>query len=676
MTMKDVFEGSAVGLIAKASSESWIGKPINFEMVQTGGGDKVPNEDTTFKGFVARYDIAKLPKVHDDDVSYLLEYKVTVEGETRLASNKYTVWPALYEIEAVLEDDTEGKLCEFDVGGGSNRGLVTLDSHGKGHYEAQEAGAAPTFEVRSPYELVSWDKADGRKRKAKVKRLPYTASFWAPDYADIPSGLRFTSTAVTSTRGFWQVVNLDATESPWYGTSVRFKVGAKGDKARGPSARLGKQDDEIHVKVEFDPGNSKRNDDPKPGVIQKIGDPLVASTTATQTFTVKLGKNGEAGEFEVVVGAAGCDKIKVSIGVTSACQDDSYEIINDRKVFYQVTRNAGQEDPNLTRSEAALAKVGVSLSRYKILSLQPTDVAPTGVSWIDGAYFGATSARLNVGNYNSVFYHGKWADKGPNQKLVSPRLHVLYTDLQYDSYDPTVTNDNRDYLDINGQSLTKTDLVAWSDASMVVGVRFDLPMGDMGLFSRRLYDNSAPFVSGTWRKMGSATTGPFSAGDIWLTTTHLTVKLPAACKVHLDGNHTIGIVSIRLARARGPYLGEANNGKILCVVTEPSDDINDTLTHEIGHVIKLVPSTAAPPGLTLSDHTRRYVGNEHQGGHCAKGMSTSNYANGIGKSGTVYRRDFTDKAECTCVMYGEGNTACTGEFCDLCLPFGKAGKIT
>lgn len=675
MTMKHVFEGSAVGLIAKASSETWIGEAIKFEMVQTGSGDKVPDEDGTFKGFVARYDIAKLPKVHDDDVNYLLEYKVTVKGETRLASNKYTVWPALYEIEAVLEDGSKAKFCAFDVGGGNNRGLLTLNSDGKGNYEAQEAGAAPTFEIRSPYELVSWDKADGRKRKAKVKRKPYTASFWEPAYGDIPSNLRFTSTAVASTQGFWQTVNLDGGESPWYGTSVRFKVGAKGDLARGGSARLGKKDDEIHVKVEFDPGNSKRNDDPKPGVIQKIGDPLVESTTATQTFTVKLGEDGAAGEFEVVVGAAGCDKIKVSVGVTSACQDDSYEIITDRKVFYQVTRNAGQENPDVARSEAALAKVGVSLSRYKIMSLQPTDVAPTGVSWIAGAYFGASSARLNVGNYNKVFYHGKWSDKGPNQKVVSPRLHVLYTDLQYDSYDPSVTSNADDVYEIGGQLLDSGTTVTWSDASTVVGVRLNLPMADMGLFDQRLYNGASPFVSGSWRRSGGTTTGSFSAGDLWLGTDHLTVKLPAGCNALLAAGKRIRIESVKVARARGPYLGEASNGKILCVVTQSSADINDTLTHEVGHVIGLVPSSAAPPGLTLTDHDRRYTGNTHQGGHCAKGMSTSNYGGGIGKSGTSYRRDFSDKAECTCVMYGEGNTNCTGKFCDLCEPFGKAGKI-
>jgi hypothetical protein len=675
MPMKHVFERSAVGLIAKATSETWVGKTIKFAMLQTGKGDKIPDKTTTFGGLVARYDIDKVPKVHDDDVNYLLEYEVTVDSDTRKANNAYTVWPALYDIEAVNDDGSKSKFCEFDVGGGSNRGLVTLNSDGKGNYEATEAGAAPTFTVRSPYELVSWDKADGRKRKATVKRKPYTAEFWDPAYVDIPSGLKFTSSAVPSTQGFYQVVNLDGTEAPWYGTAIRFKVGGAGDKNKLGSARLGKKDDLIHVKVEFDANNSERNDDPKPGVFQKIGDPLVEATTATQTFTVKLGDDGAAGEFEVVVGAAGCDKIKVSIGVTSACQDASYELISDRKVFYQVTRNAGQENPDLARSEAALAKVGVSLSRYKIISLQPTDKPAGCVSWIDGAYFGASSARLNVGNYNKTFYHGKWSDKGPNQKVVSPRLHVLYTDLQYDSYNPTTTGKPDDFYEVAGQLLNSGTTVVWSDGNMVVGVRLNLSMADEGLFDKRLYDESSPFVSGTWRRSGGTTTGPFSAGDLWMGTDHLTIKLPAACDALLAAGKSIRIVSVKVARARGPYLGEASASKILCVVTQSSNDINDTLTHEVGHVIGLVPSASAPPGLTLADHDRRYTGNTHQGGHCAKGMSSSNYHNGSGKSGTAYRHNFGGKAECTCVMYGEGNTNCTGEFCDLCEPFGKAGKI-
>lgn len=674
---QNIFEGSAVTLTAKASKNTYVGKPITFEMQQKGKGVKIPNHNTQFDRFtLARYEIT-LPKVHDDDVNYQLEYNVKVGDETRLSSVSYLVWPKLYEIEAVTEEGDKGKFCEFDVGGGDNRGLVSLNSEGKGHYEPGVPGEAPTFEIRSPYELVSWEKATGRKRKAKVKRKPYTAEFFEPAWADIPSGLRFESSAVPSKQGFKQVVNLDGTEKLHYGESIVFKVGASGDKGRSGSTRYGKKDDEIYVKVEFDANNSRRNDNPKPGVYQKIGDPLVeAHTNQTQTFTVKLGEEGAPAEFEVVVGAAGGDKIKVSIGVTSACQDASYEIITDRRVFYQVTRNAGQEDLDLTRSEEALAEVGVSLSRYKIMSLDPTDQPSTGVSWIPGEYWGTTSPRLNVGNYNSTFYHNKWSSKGPNKKVVSPRLHVLYTDVQYDSENPVTSGDPDDLFVVTGVTLDKTHLVQWSDGTNVVGTRIYMNMASAGLFNRRLYDGSHPFIDGVWQKTTHPfTKGKFSSADIWMDFNHLTIKLPAACEVHLNANHSIAIAWVRLAKARGPFLGEADNGKILCVVSQSLNDINDTLTHEVGHVIGLVPSTSAPPGLDVTEHTRRYTGNEHEGGHCAKGMSAYFYANGDGRINTAYHLNFSNKGECTCVMYGENNAACTGKFCDLCIPFGRAGKI-
>jgi len=671
----NVFEESAIGLIARAKQEDWIGETVKFEMVQSGNGAKVPDKQDTFKTLVVRYDIDKVPKVHDDEASYALEYKVTIKGRTRLSNNKYVVWPSLYDLECELENGDPAKYAEFYVSGGSNRGMVTLSADGKGQYEPEGAGAAPEFEVKSPYELVSWTQDVGRKRTATLKRKAYTAAFWTPSYTDIPDGLRFTSTAAASGQGFYQIVNLVDNALAYYGTKIRFTVGADGDARLEPAARLGKKGDKIHVKVEFDANNSKRNDHPKPGVHQKVGDPLVeAHTNTTQTFTVELGDGGAGAEFEVVLGHAGCDKVVISIGVTSACQDASYELETRRRVFYQVTRNGGQDNPNLARSDAALAKVGVKLSCYKVRSLGPTDNAPTGVSWISGNYFGGGGARLNVGNYNSGHYHGLWTDKGPNNKVVSPRLHVLYTDVQYDSWDPATSGDPDDVYEITAIDLDDTDEVDWSDGTKVVGHHVALDMADEGLFDVRLYNGASPFVSGSWETDGGATTGNFAAGDVWMQTDGFTVKLPAACTPHLTAGKTITITSVELARAQGPFLGEADDGKILCVVTQSADEIADTVTHEVGHVIGLAPSGVAPPGLNLADHTRAYVGNKHTGPHCAKGMSGADYNGGVGSG--AYFQDFEGATECKCVMYGEGNDQCTGEFCNLCEPFGRAGKVT
>jgi hypothetical protein len=159
------------------------------------------------------------------------------------------------------------------------------------------------------------------------------------------------------------------------------------------------------------------------------------------------------------------------------------------------------------------------------------------------------------------------------------------------------------------------------------------------------------------------------------------VKLPAAARAIIDSGAGKSVtLDLELACAAGPYNGESDGRRgylILIVLTQPASDINNTILHEVGHTLGMSPHNSQPPGFVLADHGRTYVDNGHQGPHCADGMSDVHYNGGLGEVGSAYANDFRGKAECTCVLFGEGwHPGCINTYCARCLPFVKGTDVT
>lgn len=212
----------------------------------------------------------------------------------------------------------------------------------------------------------------------------------------------------------------------------------------------------------------------------------------------------------------------------------------------------------------------------------------------------------------------------------------------------------------------------------------DLNAGS-GFFPKRLDNGGSSVISASWETDDGSDSGKLTDADFWLTDydNHgfLTVRLPEKPRKYVEADPAnVVTVKLKLHVAKGPYLGEADHPdgwKQLIVIDQKSEVVNDVMAHELGHTLNQVVNSK-PPGMGTISHGRQYTGNEHQGSHCADGMSSSNYAGGAGKKGTDYEGDFSGKSECTCIMYGENgeSSKCTGKFCSRCTPFLKGEALT
>lgn len=129
------------------------------------------------------------------------------------------------------------------------------------------------------------------------------------------------------------------------------------------------------------------------------------------------------------------------------------------------------------------------------------------------------------------------------------------------------------------------------------------------------------------------------------------VSMPAAVTSHAATHPgtEVKVVGLRVAGAKGPYLGESFDKKVLAVYepTEPAD-FQNTIAHEIGHGFgQTVEHGVQPAGIP--NHPNQYLSYDSDGdctgSHCNKD---------------------TDK----CVMYQSGPVAGSlNQYCDACHPY-------
>ncbi len=648
MTATNVFEESTLTLragISRGKGEDTTKAKFEFEL--EGGAsslDPVELEVGTGAGEAEVSTKIKLPKCADDEDCYTLSYKVTTD-DASYPGKEFKVWPKTGTFKAVDSDGKPLKGVPFNFSHSGETVYVT-DKNGECPLPMTETKPA-TIIVRSPCSVDEWTTEKGRNREAKVTKKEYKVSISEP--------LLEGNSESAPHKQFVNLKNDDG-KTPNQSSKIKVVCGGVTDTECIP----GIPGETVHIKVEFHKDNSKRNS-PAPSLIAG-GATVPANDKGIAEGTVEFDAEGVA-QFEVELGLAGGDKTKISVGITDACEDGTVYVQNWRRIWYQLTIPAGESAPNLKRMVDALKEVFIEyLQDGETVEIAEGEDAPTGVSWFDGAWVGkAGSKKLNIGDYNRAHYHTKFVDNH-----TPWQVHVLCCSTQFDS------GKNKTYA---GLEATKDSKVKWSDGTNVIGVR---KRGGSTLFPKKLNDGASAFIKGSWASDDGSKKGTLAEADVFIDKGYVTAKLPKAATDYLGTDATKKVtVTLTVYRVSGPYLGESDDYKQLIVLDQSSIGVNDTLTHELGHSLNQVPTTAAQkaPGLKTTAHTRAYTGNGHSGGHCANGMSDSNYAGGSGKVGSSYQGDFGSKSECTCVMYGEDNSACTGKFCDICKPFVLADGI-
>lgn len=644
----NVFEESKMTLTAWIARGKGDRAKAKFEFEQEGGAETIEAAELELGG--KEGDKKKvsttitLPKCKDDEDFYTFSYKVDCEGN-KYPGGDFKVWLKTATFKAVDSEGAELRGVPITFNQTKEKIYVT-DSKGEVPLPINGTGKA-TVTVRSPCSVDEWTTEVGRLREAKVTKKEYKAIIATPDAA-----------ATAEDKPHKQFVNLknDDGKTPNQASKIKLAVGGITDDECIP----GIPGDTVHIKVKFHDDNSKRNS-PKPALIAG-GATVEPNGDGEAKGTVTFDETGAA-EFEVELGKAGGDKTQIMVGITDATEDSTLFVENWRRVWYQLTLPAGADEPDLARMVDALAEVYIEyLKEGETVEIAETDEAATGISWFDGAWLGESDKLLNIGGYNRAHYHTKFVD------THTPwQVHVLCCHRQYDA---------GDYETYGALECGKDDKVAWSDSSNVVGVEHNV---GSGLFPKALDTGNSSFIKGSWKADGSTEKGDLTAADVWIDQGWFTVKLPQAALDYLGSDATKKVkVSVKVDEMKGPYLGESDEYKQLIVIDQSSIGINDTLTHELGHSLNQVPTTAGEKaaGLKTTNHSRAYTGMGHSGGHCADGMSDDNYAGGAGKAGSDYQGTFESKSECTCVMYGEDNSACTGKFCDICKPFVLADAIT
>lgn len=650
----NVFEESTLTLSAWITRGKGERATAKFEFEQEGGSEKIEAAELELgeKGEDGKKvsTVVTLPKCKDDEESYTFSYKVTC-GDIPYPGADFRVWPRSAVVKAVDADGKTLKGVPLTFSQTGDEKIFRTDS--KGECPIPLNGTAPcTVKVLSPCSLLEWTTEKGRAREAKVEKKEYKALLVQPSVE-----------GNSESAPLKQYVNLAADpKNPKCGTLLKVVLGGQTDD----ECIEGIPGDIVHIKVEFDTDNSKRND-LKRGIVV-AGSKTEPGDDGVATAQVPYDEKGAA-EFEVELGYAGGDKAKISVGITEACEDGTLHVQNWRQLWYQLTVPAGTSAPKLDRMKAALAEVFVEYDQHgETVEIAEGD-GPKG-SWFDGAWVGDDGKKLlNIGDHNKGFFHKKFSNaKSPHM------VHVLCCHTQFDTLGKGTT------VGVKDLKLTHKSTVKWSDGKDVVGFAGEV---GSGFFPKRIGDAGSSFLSGSWKSDDGKESGKLAEGDFHIVKSKVTFKLPADAVKYLGTDDKKNVlVTFNLFKAKGPYLGEADakKGYLQLIVLRCAENVsNDVMAHELGHTMHQVPQSAAgkPPGLSGVRHGREYVANGHQGGHCADGMSKSNYAGGAGKAGTKYAKNFAGKKECTCIMYGENGagSSCTGKFCARCKPFIQAQAL-
>lgn len=604
-------------------------------------------------------------------------YVVTVNSTEKTTSPELEVYHDWVEVVSQAEDGSALPDVGFDL---------TVQSGGFGHGVCASTGSSGSFVIdnlppgevevtwSSPARLLEWVERTATTRKAKLKNAFRATLVWPP----------------AGTHKQW--VNHKAKPGqPDWGSVLRVRVGVHKDD--GPS----KKGDEVFLKLEYPPADqlSKRTT-PARGVKGGAAQPW---STPMLGLTKKVEADGGEVEFEVELGLAGGDKVKIHVGGTENCDDEVVEVTNWRRVYYQLTRPDSMQVPDMTRTAERLEPCFVVYERFKELTFT-RDEAPPEVkgSWLQGSALGLTDDRkdkllLVTGDHNVTWFRSKFdTAKG---KLG---IDLTLCDLQFDAGETEKTRVTAKIVPVLKQP--EQDVMLDDDKMA---------------FPVSLTTGEHPFISGTWEALdppkGKELKGKLTKDALKIDRLTRTVRvvLPRATKDDpgsIVGDGTGGTYKIRctikLQAAYGPFAGWSDGPHQVVKLGSNDQVFNDTVLHELGHNLRQAPSgeNAPPQGLSLADHAYIYEEHGHQGPHCHFGLDaagathvltykadgTAEYVDIVGDASDQpdYDRlvkkvgaDYKDVSG-TCVMYGSGPpdvAVATSGFCEHCLPFIKAQAL-
>ncbi len=584
---------------------------------------------------------AKGPGPDDKENQWDVVYKAKCKGlETQ--AQPLLVYNDTIEVESQDKDGAVLKDAAFTLEVGSEKRTRNTGSSGK----RKETGLPPgqiSIDWLKPYRLVQWVDFEGPTRKAKLEKV-LVAKFVYPK-KDPKKG------------GHVQWVNLPADpKKPELGSKLKVKATLQG----------GKKGDKLYFTVSWkEKENSKRNS------------PKVEFTGGTITDWCKQGgieavmkdddgKPDGYAEAELELGLAGGDVFSVTCSGSKLWTDEAIGVTNWRRVYYQVTKPKSMKLHDLVSLKKALATVFVEYEEYKRVEIADDDAGVPAGSWVDGAEFGKPGRKLlNIGDHNRDWFRGKFDDA-----KTPLGAHLIFCDLQYDGGKSGAFHE-----DVLGLKMTKR-----------TGKKQIASPFDFDVIGKAVQDGSQFLRPGsTWTSAAppghpdNGKTGDLDPAWVKVDSDHDTISItlggdpekmvgngtPPKGKAATDAEtkHPMKVL-VKFYQAKGPYLGESDGAHQLIVRSDNKKSFNSVLAHELAHSLRQTVKKVAP-GLDATTHGRHYTGHDHQGDHCANGLSDDDWkkASFAGLKGL-------------CIMFGEISSTKDPPhgvtFCPRCIPFLRA----
>lgn len=656
--VQKVVAGKDAHLALKVKGKFKDGTAAQFEVFKAADDSSIETIDGKIeKGKATTTWSAVGPDEEGTERTHRVYYVVTVEGE-KTTSPELEVYHDTCEVTSQDADGNALPDVKFT--------LRVMQGKKKVHEVKASTGSSGTFAVpnlppgdlevewRSPARLVEWTEEKAKKRTAKLKKAFRAQLVWPP---------------AGDTHKQW--VNLPASKAqPDQGSKLKVRV--KVHDEDGPS----KKGDEVFLKLEYpEEGLSKRREPArgvKGGGLQAWSNPMLGVTKA-------VGADGGEVEFEVELGKAGGDLVTLHVGGTEACEDESVDVQNWRKLYYHLIRPESLVVHPFDETDAWLEPAYVVYERFKETTFTREESLATlkGV-WQTGKALGREDPDEHaidmfiLGDHNQDWLIGKFdpskgkrsiclilahflGDGGagtPNTLTVTKDVSAAEEDVVLDASMRTValpqSIDDAQHPLISASWSTAEGLVV----DGIVGPKTWKALGFEGKPTLRRGSSGADVstLQDALKSKGAdpgptdGEFGPLTEAGVrqfqtargkrsgTLTKDHVKIaKADFKVKVVLPkaapgdpGNLVSADLKIRVKlKLKVVHVGFGGRSwgqqQIVRQVKYPGI-FNHIITHELGHSMKQVVHTGwgfpPPAGLDAADHKYAYIEHGHQGPHC------------------------------------------------------------